>query len=116
MRRAARTDRNHLEIIAALRKVGATVRSLASVGAGCPDLLVGYHGQNFALEVKDGRKKPSARKLTEDEERFFRDWKGQAAVVSSVDEALRAIGAISSPARDFEAMVDELTFPEGGKR
>ena len=45
MRRAARTDSNHEEIVKALRAVGATVQSLAGVGHGVPDLLVGYQGK-----------------------------------------------------------------------
>lgn len=36
MRRAARVDRNQAEIAAALRKVGATVQSLAAIGEGVP--------------------------------------------------------------------------------
>lgn len=42
MRKYGRTDSNHAEIAAALRKAGASVVSLASVGNGCPDLLVGF--------------------------------------------------------------------------
>lgn len=91
MRRAAKTDRNHLEIVAALRQIGCTVKSLASVGDGCPDLLVGFDGQNFALEVKDSKQPPSKRRLTEDEERFHRDWRGQVAVVTSVEEAIAVV-------------------------
>ncbi len=52
MRRAAKIDRNHVEIVAALRGVGASVQDLAAVGKGCPDLLVGYRGQNYVIEVK----------------------------------------------------------------
>ena len=35
------------------------VRSLAVVGDGCPDLLVGFNGKTFLIEVKnlDGRGK-----------------------------------------------------------
>lgn len=44
MRRAPRTDANQAEIVAALRTRGALVQSLAGVGAGVPDLLVGWRG------------------------------------------------------------------------
>ena len=47
MRRAAKIDSNHAEIVAALRGIGAYVMSLASVGGGCPDLLVGFRGHTF---------------------------------------------------------------------
>ena len=94
MRRAAKVDDNQPEIIAALRKIGATVQPLHSVGSGCPDLLVGFRGANFALEIKDGSKPPSARKLTQDQVDWHGGWKGQVAVVCNINEALFAIGAI----------------------
>ena len=66
MRRAAKIDANQTEIVKALRQVGASVQSLASTGKGCPDLLVGFRGVNWLLEIKDGQKVKSARKLTDD--------------------------------------------------
>jgi hypothetical protein len=93
MRRASRVDVNQSDIVAALRAVGATVQPLHAVGQGCPDLLVGYKG-NWLLEVKDGSKPPSARKLTEAQIAWHRDWRGQVAVVEDVRSALAAIGAL----------------------
>lgn len=95
VRLRARVDGNHPEIVRALRAVGATVQSLAAVGKGCPDLLVGFRGQNYALEIKDGSKPPSARKLTPDEKRWHDEWRGRVVVVESTDDALRVIGAIA---------------------
>ena len=92
MRRAARTDRNQTEIVAALRKCGCTVQILAAVGAGCPDLLVGRCGDNYLLEVKDHAKPPSDRKLTPDQIEWHHTWRGQKAVVTNVIEALQAVG------------------------
>lgn len=88
MRRAAKVDRNQAEIVQALRKAGATVQSLAAIGKGCPDLLVGHNGRNLLLEVKDGDLSPSRRKLTADEREWVGGWKGRAHVVESVEEAL----------------------------
>ncbi len=67
MRTAAKVDRNQSEVVAALRKLGASVQSLASIGKGCPDLLVGYHGILYLMEVKDGTNVPSKQLLTEDQ-------------------------------------------------
>jgi hypothetical protein len=93
MRRAARTDNNHEQIVKALRAVGATVQSLAAVGQGVPDLLVGYQGKNILVEVKDGSKTPSRRKLTDDQVKWHDNWNGGAvAVVDSVDAAWAALG------------------------
>ena len=87
MRRAANLDSNHRAIVLALQAIGATVQSLASMGGGVPDLLVGYHGLNVLLEVKDGDKSPSARELTGAELEFHRTWGGQVALVYTAEQA-----------------------------
>lgn len=94
MRRRAKVDRNQSEIVAALRNVGATVQPLHSVGAGCPDLLVGYRRQNYLLEIKDWQASPSDRELNERQVEWHGGWKGQVAKVETVDAALAVIGAI----------------------
>ncbi len=88
MRRAARTDRNQSEIVEALRKLGASVQPLHSVHDGVPDLLVGYQGRNFLIEVKDGTKPASARKLTPCQIQWHEGWLGQSAIVTSTEEAI----------------------------
>lgn len=89
--RAARTDANQKEIVAALRKVGCTVAPTHMVGDGFPDLVVGRVGINYLLEVKDGAKAPSARALTEGEKKFHIEWRGMVDIVYSVDDALRVV-------------------------
>lgn len=94
MRRAAAVDGNQRQIVQALRAVGATVQHLHQVGAGCPDLMVGYRRRTFLLEVKDPAQQPSRQRLTPDEETWHRVWKGlPVETVRTVAEALRAIGA-----------------------
>lgn len=92
MRKRAAVDSNQSDIVDALRRVGCSVTSLAQLGGGVPDLLVGRHGINYALEVKDGSKPPSRRRLTPDEAEWHAAWKGQIAVVENVNDALRAVG------------------------
>jgi Holliday junction resolvase len=95
MRRAARIDANQEQVVSALRAAGATVQSLAGVGVGVPDLLVGYQGKTLLLEVKDGKKPPSERRLTEDQVRWHGAWRGgPLAVVDGVDAALRVLGVM----------------------
>lgn len=89
MRRAAKVDANHAVIVGGLRACGAKVLSLAAVGKGCPDLLVLHRGQLRLLEVKDGRKPPSARALTPDQVAFHAEW--PVTVVKSVEEAICAL-------------------------
>lgn len=94
MRRAAAVDGNQGLIVRVLRAIGASVQSIAPVGDGCPDLLVGWRRQTFLLEVKDPAQAPSARRLTELELRWHRTWNGlPVAVVHTPEEALQAIGA-----------------------
>lgn len=96
MRHAAKVDANHAEVVAALRAVGAQVQSLAGVGAGCPDLLVAHRGLWYVMEVKDGTKPLSHRKLTPAELEWVQSFGDVAPVfvVNSVDDALRAIDAV----------------------
>lgn len=80
-----RTDSNHKAVVDALRAVGAHVQSLASVGAGCPDLLVLSHGRLFLMEVK--RDKGS---LTGQQQQWMADgWPVQ--IVRSPEEAIQAV-------------------------
>ena len=94
MRRAAKVDANHDQIVSALRAAGALVQSLAAIGKGCPDLLCAFRGALFLLEVKDGSKSPSRQKLTADQEKWHQSWGTLVDVVANPDQALRAIGAI----------------------
>lgn len=91
--KAARTDANQAEIVAALRKAGAKVYVSSSFGQGFPDLIVGYQGRFVLLEIKDGAKPPSARKLTKDQVKFHAEWTGLPLyVVESIGAAFRAVG------------------------
>jgi hypothetical protein len=91
MTRFARTDANQSAITTALQSVGAGVRVVEREPY---DLVVGFRQRTYLLEVKDGSKKPSARKLTENQVRFHASWPGHVCIVESIDDALRAIGAV----------------------
>jgi hypothetical protein len=94
MRRAARIDDNQKEIVQALRAVGASVAVTSALGDGFGDIVIGFRGQNFIIEIKDENKPPSKRKLTPAEEEFHNGWNGQIDVAINVDEALSIIGAL----------------------
>jgi hypothetical protein len=87
-RRAAKVDANQSAIVQALRAAGCSVQSIASVGKGAPDLLVGYGGQNYLLEVKDPAQPPSARRLTDFEAAWHATWKGSVRIVHTPEEAV----------------------------
>lgn len=84
-RYAAKRDKNEADIVRVLEYVGATVTPLSDKGV--PDLLVGYDGENYLLEVKDKRGT-----LTSDQVEWHEAWAGSVQVVRDADEALRAIG------------------------
>jgi hypothetical protein len=92
----AKIDGNHTDVVSVLRSVGAGVQSLASVGDGCPDLLVAFRGTWYVLEVKDGSLPPSRRTLTPAEQMWMLrfDEVAPVFVVNSADEALEVIGAV----------------------
>lgn len=87
-----RTDKNQLEIVQALKKIGAVVVDLSAVGKGVPDLLIGFRSKMFFLEIKT-----STGKLNTKQHEFHSMWTGTPiAVVRTVEEAFYAIG-INTP-------------------
>jgi hypothetical protein len=104
---ARRRDANEPAIVEALQAAGAVVERLG-YPKGVPDLLVGYQGRTFLLEVKNPdrkrkgggtsgakpgeRRTPGRGVLTKDQVTWFGSWKGAPVVeVINADEALAAI-------------------------
>ncbi len=87
-------DANQKELVKIAREMGASVQSLASVGHGCPDLVIGYKGVNLLVEVKDGSKSPSHRALTIDEKTWHLNWRGNVKVISSNDEMIQLLQSV----------------------
>ena len=87
MRRAARVDANAIQVVSALRAAGAYVWII-----GLPvDLLVGYKGHTFLMEIKDGPKK----RLTKLQADFFEKWSGSTLCrVDGPEAALRMIEVV----------------------
>lgn len=98
MRRAARRDRNHVDVLDHARAHGVSVLDLAALGDGCPDSLwcvSGPHGFVYSLvEIKDGSKPPSERKLTPDQRAFHLRWPDAIPIVTSREDADRLISAM----------------------
>lgn len=99
MRRAARTDDNQPEIVEAFRKMGCSVQPLHQVGGGCTDLAVGKNGINVMVEIKDGKKPPSERKLTDDQVRWHESWRGWKEVVESIEDCQKLVARIEVASR-----------------
>ena len=88
MRRAAKVDANQGAVVAALRAAGCSVQCLHAVGGGVPDLLVSRslpfgRADTWLLEVKDGAKPPSERRLTPRQKEWHREWRGRVFTVTN---------------------------------
>lgn len=99
MRYAARVDDNHSEIVRALERVGVYVIDCSHVGSGFPDLLCAYRGRWTLVEVKDGAKSASRRKLTPAQTIFYAEAMAKGCkvhVVENVEQAVRLLGSIGT--------------------
>lgn len=85
--RRANVDKNQKSIVSHFRKFGASVTHLHSVGAGCPDILVGYNGVNYFVEIKSEKGK-----LNELQVKFFQEWNGQICVIRTNKEVEELLG------------------------
>jgi len=82
--RHGRRDSTHKEVREALRSIGATVFDTGDVGGSFPDLVVGYRGKTFLVEVKGPKTK-----VTEGQSAFAEVWRGaEVKVLRSGHEAI----------------------------
>ncbi|MEE9351679.1 MAG: hypothetical protein V3U78_05420 [Thiotrichaceae bacterium] len=94
--RANRIDSNQTEIVAHFREWGCSVLNISSL-KNCADIIVALHGRSIVVEIKDGSKPKSARKLTSGEESFKQSWKGCWRLVESIKDADKVIAELTSP-------------------
>jgi Holliday junction resolvase len=80
--RAAKKDQNHNEIVAYLEKLGWQTFDTSGLGKGFPDVVVNRAGFTALLEIK--RK---GGKLTAEQEKFHKSWRGPLVVAESPEEA-----------------------------
>jgi len=85
--RAKKVDDNHKEIVKALRQIGASVFDTSSLGRGFPDIVVGWQGVNYLVEIKTTKGKP-----TEQQVNFFVNWRGQAVLVRAASDIFNLLG------------------------
>jgi hypothetical protein len=86
MRRAAKVDANQPATIRYLRQLGWSVEPTHQLGKGFPDFIAGKPGFACLVELKDGDKVPSARKLTKDEQEFSQRWTGPYLVCTGPED------------------------------
>lgn len=85
-RYARKVDDNHTAVVERFEALGFAVQSLASIGNGCPDLLVSRGQKTACVEIKDGSKVPSKRRLSADQEAWWSRWKGKVWLVEKLDD------------------------------
>ena len=90
-------DRNQDDIVNALENIGCSVVDLSGTPKrartkGLPDLLVGWRGKNYLMEVKALKETNKRGRLRESQYEFFAKWKGQCCVIRSLEDALRELG------------------------
>lgn len=76
----AKRDANEGAVFEALEAHGLTVEPTDKP----LDSVVGFAGRTYLVEVKNGPKAP----LTKAQKKFFKEWPGQAEIITSVDEAI----------------------------
>ena len=81
-----RTDINQMEIMDKLRQVGATVISLHTLGRDAPDILAGFCGRNYLIEIKYENGK-----LTPGQKDWHSKWKGQVHTAWTWQDAFRIL-------------------------
>ena len=74
--RHGRRDSTHAPIRTRLRELGASVADTADLGDDFPDLLVGFCGASFLVEIKGPKGK-----LSDGQTEFARTWRGAKPIV-----------------------------------
>ena len=89
----ARTDQNHSALLACIRMIpNVSICDLSGAGGGVPDVMLGLAGRNILIEIKRPDCAPSRSKLNDKQEEWHGEWKGQVAVVRTLDDVLEALG------------------------
>jgi Holliday junction resolvase len=89
MRKYARKDKNHDEIVQAFKSAGCSVLSLVGLGNGVPDILVAKAGRTILVEIKASE----SAKATDLQTEFASTWRGYIIRVHSAAGALSCIKA-----------------------
>ena len=87
MKQAARTDANHKEISKIFESLGWSVLDIHQI-PNCADIIVGKLMHNVVIEIKDGSKPPSKRKLTPGEIKFKDRWRGDYRIVTCLQDVI----------------------------
>lgn len=90
MRKRARVDANQPTLVAHAQAYGASWLSLANLGNGAPDGLLGLHGHTFLVEFKTLKGS-----LTLDQREFIRLWRGSPVhILRTTEDVERLLSTV----------------------
>ena len=110
MRLAAKKDDNHNEIVATFRALGCGWEDTYQLGGGFPDGLAEINQLWVLVEIKDGAKPPSARKLTPDEADFYSRARAPVVIIETVDDVIRLVNSVRRGT--FDVAAERLRYAE----
>ena len=90
-RRAPKKDDNHHQIVAVFERLGAHTEDVSMVEEFC-DIIVTRAAKVAMVEIKDGAKTPSRRKLTPGEVKFKDRWVaagGTWVLIETIDDVIK---------------------------
>lgn len=96
--RARRVDANHAEIKRAFEALGCSFLDVSQTPCGF-DGVAGLGGLCICVEIKDGNKPPSDRKLTDNEAKVHAAWKGGMRIVENLDHVVETVNTLRRWAR-----------------
>ena len=103
IRRAAKIDDNQNDLVELIRAMGVSVAITSAAHDGFTDLVIGFGGVTVLVEVKDGAKEPSRRKLTPPQKIFHGSFKGAITVIESEQQAIELVKRIKTVAASTKA-------------
>lgn len=88
-----RTDKNQKQIEKVLKQLGASVKSTSQLGNGFPDLIIGYKGKTYLVEIKG--ENSYGKTLRESQIKFKNSWKGSPIIIlRTTNDAIEFINNI----------------------
>jgi hypothetical protein len=83
----SKKDDNHNEIVDIFKKCGWVVWETYQL-KNCVDIVVSKGFQTVVVEIKDGSKPLSLRKLTDGELKFRQNWRGHYRLVQCIEDVM----------------------------
>lgn len=104
MRKRGRVDANQATLVAHAQAFGASWVSMAALGHGVPDGLLGHQGRTYLVEFKAPKGT-----LTDDQRQFLRTWNGGAVYILRTTQDVERL--LTGEVRSKESALKGLNHP-----